>query len=136
MSKQTSSVGTAAAGTQSATKNSVDTNRSSQYQDRGVPEPKLGPQGKDMNKEESKRPGRRGAVHTSQDDPFSILDNNQPYHEMLEQLRDSFIVYKENCSRCKIQLRAKCKSRPSYSIITLAILILFEFKISRGRRAI
>lgn len=28
---------------------------------------------------------------------------------MLEQLRDSFIVYKESCSQCKIQLRKKRK---------------------------
>ena len=58
---------------------------------------------------------------------------------MLEQLRDSYIVYKERCSRCRVQLREKCKHLFSLlstlKITVLSNVVLFEFK-RRGGRAI
>ena len=90
-------------------------NKAATFQERAVPAPSLGFQGQDSANEETKRPTaaqrRGGQTHGQENsDPKSILKGSLPYHEQIEQLRDSYIVYKEQCSRCKIQLRPKSKS--------------------------
>ena len=47
---------------------------------------------------------------------------------MLEQLRDSFIVYKESCSRCKIKLRKKRKC------LSLSLNLIYHLTISQTNK--
>ena len=79
-------------------------------EERGVPKPRLGKSGVDLSREDSSRSsGRRGA-QVQEDNPETVLELSESYNQLLDQLRDSYIVFKENSSRCKIQLRPKRKS--------------------------
>jgi hypothetical protein len=41
------------------------------------------------------------------DEAFDIVNNNENIQEMLDQLRDQHIVYKEAKNRCKVELGKK-----------------------------
>lgn len=69
-----------------------------------VKKPILGPQGKAMSSEDRnaqlRAKAKQGQTHASDEDPYSILDGSLPYHLQIEQLRDSYMVYKESFNRC------------------------------------
>jgi len=49
--------------------------------ERGVPKPKLGPQGKNVDSEPDSKSNQSKQVHNHKEDPFSILEVNQSYHQ-------------------------------------------------------
>ena len=45
-----------------------------------------------------------------EEEAFELVSGNENLQEMLDQLRDQFIIYKETTNRCKVQLKQRCKS--------------------------
>ena len=77
----------------------------------GVPAADLGPGGEPVSQAVGSQRGEEEA--------FELVSGNENLQEMLDQLRDQFIVYKETKSRCKVQLKAKCKLPHSFRHLNL-----------------